>query len=62
MNRDTQAQLVAAIVLVAFLAGSVFFTTRVAASVGANKLSYTERAADSDPPQVGLGIAMGAFR
>jgi len=62
MQRDTRTQLFALIALGGFLAGSVAMTTRVSGSIGYNQLAFTQRAADSDPPQVGLGIAMGAFR
>ena len=62
MHRDTRTQLIALVALGGFLVGSVAMTSRVSDSVGQNRLAFTQRAADSDPPQVGLGIAMGAFR
>ncbi|MEM9066247.1 MAG: hypothetical protein AAGB51_12240 [Planctomycetota bacterium] len=62
MRRDSAVQLVAAILLVVFLGSAGVSASAVSASVGANKLSVTMRAEEGDPPQVGLGIAMGAFR
>lgn len=44
------------------LAGSMVLVPAVAASAGRHKITQTERAEDSDPPEVSLGIAMGAFR
>jgi hypothetical protein len=52
----------ACIALALGLAGSGVMTSVVAASVGRHELSYTDRAEDGDPPQVALGIAMGALR
>lgn len=62
MSRDTRTQLAAVAVLIAALVASGLVSVRVAASAGRHRLSYTDRAEDSDPPQVALGIAMGAFR
>ena len=41
---------------------SAGFSYQLAGSVGQHKLSYTDRVEEGDPPQVALGIAMGAFR
>ncbi|MFM9996749.1 MAG: hypothetical protein ACKVU4_13230 [Phycisphaerales bacterium] len=62
MQRDSWVQTIAAGVLCLGLLGSAVVGMAVTASAGRNKLAYTERAEDSDPPQVSLGIAMGAFR
>jgi len=62
MKRDTMVQLIAGVLALVFLAGSGVVATRISASVGRNKLGYATRAVDGDPPQVALGIAMGAFR
>ncbi len=62
MQRDTKVQLFAAGVLALCLTASGMLATRVSASIGRNKLSYTVRTEDGQPPQVALGIAMGAFR
>ncbi len=62
MTRDSITQLTAAGLLVASMVASVWSSAGVAASFGRAKLGYADRAEDSDPPEVGLGIAMGAFR
>jgi hypothetical protein len=62
MNRDRVVQLMALGVALAAMAASVAMTTSVAGSIGRNKLVYADRAEEGDPPEVGLGIAMGAFR
>jgi len=46
----------------ASMGASVFMSAEISASFGRNKLGYADRAEDSDPPEVGIGIAMGAFR
>lgn len=61
-NPNTKARAIAIVVLVTALAASGVMTSVVAASVGRNELSYTDRAEDGDPPQVAIGIAMGALR
>ncbi|MCW5756020.1 MAG: hypothetical protein KIT54_02165 [Phycisphaeraceae bacterium] len=55
-------QLVALVVCVVFLGVSGLVSADLTASAGRYKLSYTEQAEAGDPPQVALGIAMGAFR
>ncbi|MFN0010317.1 MAG: hypothetical protein ACKVS8_01605 [Phycisphaerales bacterium] len=62
MRKDTAVQLGAAACMLVALAGSVISTTWVAGSIGRNGLVYTDRAEEGDPPEVGIGIAMGAFR
>lgn len=62
MSNNARVRLIALVVLLAGLAGSGFMTSSIAASVGRNELSYTDRAEDGDPPAVALGIAMGALR
>ncbi len=62
MQRDTWIQIVAAVVLCVCLAGSGVLATAITGEAGRERLTYTQRAAQSDPPQVSLGIAMGAFR
>lgn len=62
MRRETTIQLLAGLCMAGFLAGSGFMTTQIAASTGRNRLVYTEKAESGEPPQVALGIAMGAFR
>ena len=62
MSRDLRVQLIAAVILVAALMFSGLMATRVAASTGQHKLTSMDSAEEGDPPQVAVGIAMGAFR
>jgi hypothetical protein len=62
MTRTTLTQLLAALVLALCLAVSGVLGVELAASAGRNRLVYTDRISDADPPQVAAGIAMGAFR
>jgi hypothetical protein len=62
MTRDSLIKLIAVVVMIVCLIASGFLSTELTASAGRNKLSYTDLAEEGDPPQVALGIAMGAFR
>lgn len=62
MRHDTRVQLIAAGVLIACIAASGVLTAAVAAEHGRAQLGYADRAEESDPPEVAVGIAMGAFR
>tara|TARA_R110002073_G_scaffold37866_1_gene108863 strand:- start:9635 stop:11623 length:1989 start_codon:yes stop_codon:yes gene_type:complete len=62
MGHNTKVRLIAILVMVLGLFASGILTTAIAASQGQHELVYTDRAEDGDPPQVALGIAMGAFR
>lgn len=62
MPQGRMTQLVALVVCVVFLGVSGLVSADLTASAGRYKLSYTEQAEAGDPPQVALGIAMGAFR
>lgn len=62
MRHETRVRLVAVGVLGAALVASGWLSVAIAASTGRHQLVYTNRAEDGDPPQVALGIAMGAFR
>lgn len=62
MRRDRKIQLLSAILMVLCLSGSGFLATSLAASAGRNRLVYTDTAEGGEPPEVALGIAMGAFR
>ncbi|USO00094.1 MAG: hypothetical protein H6810_05380 [Phycisphaeraceae bacterium] len=57
-----KVKLVAISLIILSLVGSGVVSPMVAASAGRYKLTHTVRAVDSDPPEVSLGIAMGAFR
>ncbi|MBL8747117.1 MAG: hypothetical protein JNK58_12280 [Phycisphaerae bacterium] len=62
MNRDTTIQLVALLVLVLAMASSAMLSTASIAESGRAQLTYTDEATEGDPPEVAIGIAMGAFR
>lgn len=62
MGHNAKVRLIAVLVMLVGLLGSGVLTTAIAASQGRHELIYTDRAEDGDPPQVALGIAMGAFR
>lgn len=62
MKRDTWTQMIAATVAVSSLAASGVVATSLASTAGRAKLVYSQRAEEGQPPQVALGIAMGAFR
>ena len=62
MRRDRNIQLAAIGFLILFLCAQGMVAMSVAASIGRNKLVYADSAEKGDPPEVGLGIAMGAFR
>lgn len=62
---DTGSRLVGvigAIVLAVCVALSAGLSSAISAEAGRAQLVYTDVAAEGDPPSVGLGIAMGAFR
>lgn len=62
MRRDTVIQIFALGCLLAFIVGGGLLATQVSSSAGRNRLVYADAAEDGDPPEVSLGIAMGAFR
>lgn len=62
MNRDTLTQLIAALVLCVSLVVSGVMAVDLTGYAGAARLTYTDRAEEGQPPEVSLGIAMGAFR
>lgn len=62
MNRNRIVQLVALGVFGAMLAASGLLSTRINRSIGQHDLAYVDRAEENAPPQVALGIALGAFR
>ena len=62
MPKPRLIQLICLAVIVSCAAGSTWISTWISKSASNARLSYTERVEDNAPPQVGLGIAMGAFR
>lgn len=62
MKRDTIIQLGALLVALICLGLSGGVSLALTNSSGRNQLSYADTAEAGDPPEVALGIAMGAFR
>ncbi|MEZ6241795.1 MAG: hypothetical protein R3B57_02010 [Phycisphaerales bacterium] len=62
MRHDTLVRLIAAGVILVCLIAAGVLNPMIAASVGRYDLTYADTAEEGDPPQVALGIAMGAFR
>ncbi len=62
MPQGRMTQLIAVVVCIVLLGLSGLVSADLTSSAGRHKLTYTERAEEGDPPQVALGIAMGAFR
>ncbi len=62
MKRDTLIQLAALLIIVLCLGFSGGLSASIINSAGRNQLSFADTAEDGDPPEVALGIAMGAFR
>ncbi|MEO1007358.1 MAG: hypothetical protein AAFX79_02205 [Planctomycetota bacterium] len=59
-GRGVQIIAIALCILSLGLSGVV--SAQLTASAGRHKLTYAERAEEGDPPEVAVGIAMGAFR
>lgn len=62
MRRERLVQVCAVGVLIACLVSSQAITTVLAASAGRHRLVFSDSAEEGDPPEVALGIAIGAFR
>lgn len=62
MRRDRLIQLGAVGAMLGCMAASGVLTASLSGSAGRNRLVYADRAEEGDPPEVALGIAMGAFR
>ncbi len=62
MTSTTRTRLAAGLLAIVFFALAGATSIAVNASASRNKLVWTDSASDNDPPQVALGIAMGAFR
>jgi len=62
MNRDRVIQIIAALAALAAMAASTALTPHIAAEAGRAQLAYTAEAEEGDPPEVALGVAMGAFK
>lgn len=62
ISRDTLIRFLALLTLLGALTVSATLTHALTAEAGRAQLVYTDQATDADPPEVALGIAMGAFR
>lgn len=62
MRSGLLTKLLAAGALIGGVAVSGVLALRISMSTGANQLGYADTAEESDPPEVALGIALGAFR
>lgn len=62
MKRDTIIQIGASVLALLGLVLSGGLAAGITNSEGRNQLSYGDTAEEGDPPEVALGIAMGAFR
>lgn len=62
MRRFGTIRIAAVCSLIGFIAAGATVSTMINASIGRHKLAYAERAEEGDPPEVAVGIAMGAFR
>lgn len=62
MRRDTKVQFGALAVMGLCMAGSGVLAVNLSAQQARHKLVYTTTAVEGQPPQVAVGIAMGAFR
>lgn len=62
MDPARRIQIIAGATAIAGLAGSGVLTTALSAEAGRAQLVYADRATDGDPPEVAVGIALGAFR
>ncbi|HBS29571.1 MAG TPA: hypothetical protein DEB06_09020 [Phycisphaerales bacterium] len=62
MSRDTTIQAIAALVIAGCVVSAGWLVTALTAEAGRAQLVYTDQAAEGDPPEVAVGVAMGAFR
>lgn len=62
MRTEMRIQIAAGLVLLLSIVGAGILAPAVAAEAGRAQLTYTDRAEEGDPPEVALGIALGAFR
>jgi len=62
LSRDRWIQIVALSVALLLFGASSVLGMQLSAMAGQHRLSYADRAEEGDPPQVAVGIAMGAFR
>ncbi|MGP1346448.1 MAG: hypothetical protein ACTS3F_07255 [Phycisphaerales bacterium] len=61
-KQDRLVQIIALCVVAICMAASLGLSTAIATEASRAQLSYTDEATEGDPPEVALGVAMGAFR
>lgn len=62
LNRDIVIQVCAAVVMLVAIGSAASLSGLVGAEASRGQLTYTDQANEGDPPEVAVGIAMGAFR
>lgn len=62
MRTESRIQIIAVLTLLLSIVGAGILVPSVAAEAGRAQLNYTDRAEEGDPPEIALGIALGAFR
>lgn len=62
MTTDRWVQIIAGSLIALCLIASGILATSITAEAGRAQLTYTDEVTAGDPPEVALGIAMGAFR
>ncbi len=62
MQRDRMIQVVCGLTLVTCVGISSVLSATMTAEAGRSQLTYTEQATSGDPPEVAVGVALGAFR
>ena len=62
MNRNLTIQGVCVLIVALCLTATSALSVELTAEAGRAQLVYTDQAQEGDPPEVALGIAMGAFR
>lgn len=62
MFRLTSVRVAALVILLAAAVCSAALSVALVSSAGRAKLAYTDRAEEGQPPEVALGVALGAFR
>lgn len=62
MDSGRRIQLIAGLMAAGGLLGSSVLTTSLSAEAGRAQLVYADKATEGDPPEVAVGIALGAFR
>ncbi len=62
MNSSRSIHLLCSAAIIASIVASAWFATAITAQAGRAQLVYADRPEEGDPPEVAVGIALGAFR